>query len=105
MNPVVQLLIAALFGAIATGAGAWVTWGRRLVDREQIVEIAAAAAREHSAEANPCETRCPYIPDRSMVLSKLEAIQAADERQFSELAEMRSAIARIEAMLGKRARA
>lgn len=70
-----EIVFAAVLGALVAGAGAWVTWGRSMVSRQDVAEIVAATAIGERDAKGVCETHCPWIPQEKSVLNSLERIE------------------------------
>lgn len=48
-----RMVAAALVGAVVTGAGAWITWGRNIQSRDDVIAI----VEQHN----------PYLEDRKVL--------------------------------------
>jgi DNA-binding transcriptional MerR regulator len=66
-----RLVIAALLGALLSGAGAWITWGRSVLNANEIKEIV--------------KTQSPYVVDK-------KAIEQRTKENTEELKKLREEI-------------
>jgi len=84
MRRVTELTLAAVLGALVSGAGAWVTLGRSVTTRADVVEL--------------IETRSPYIEDKRILNDAIEQLHMLADGQHR----LREQLARIETLLEQR---
>jgi len=85
LPPVVGLVLAALLGAVVSGASAWISWGRNTVARAEVIEL--------------IETRSPYLRDQRAFNDAMEQIHMlADGQQVirEELAKLHVMVQHLE---------
>lgn len=81
MRRVVELTLAALLGAMVSGAGAWVTMGRSVATRDEVIGLIG--------------THSPYLKDQRVLNDAIEQLyMLASEQQ-----QIREQLARIETRL------
>ncbi len=67
MNPVWQWAVGILLGIVVAGGGAWITWGRAVVRRDELHELISLIAVPREKAAAVCETHCPYLADKKVI--------------------------------------
>lgn len=65
MSRLVTITLSVLMGALISGAGAWVTWGRSIVDEPKVIEL--------------IETRSPYLYDKKLLLERLHKLDSLED--------------------------
>ena len=75
----VYVVLGGLLGALLSGAGVWVTWGRSVVDEPKVIEL--------------IETRSPYVLDKRLLLDngvKLKELEQAVRSLELEVRELKT---------------
>ena len=85
MARVMPLVVAALLGALVSGASAWVTLGRQMVTRDEVLQIVEA----HS----------PYLEDRKGVARAIAQLDQLEVRLDAVQADLAAHKALLETIL------
>lgn len=76
MDQIALIVISALLSAILAGAGAWLAFGRNVVDERDVRQIVADVAIARDDAPKICAAHSPYLKDRALLNASLDRIES-----------------------------
>lgn len=97
-----EIVLTSLVSIVLTGGAAFITLGRKVVPREEIVELIRVQSLGRGDAGAVCETHCPYIADKRAIGEQLERIAEAQDELRELVRATREELSAVKAIVSRR---